>query len=91
MPQPDDAGGVGGVADMSDYESDRRLHAVMVRAGWAYDDKTHGFRKGEDWVTWGQAEAALAAAETGEGQVITPASESVAEFLSEMERGNEQN
>lgn len=66
---------------MNDYESERALHQAMRLAGWEYDPKTHGFRKGAYWVTWGQAELALQAAEAKEAQVIVPASESLAEIV----------
>ncbi len=51
---------------MSDYEADRRLFAVMKRAGWAHDGKTGGFKKRGLWVSWGQAKDALRLADAGE-------------------------
>ena len=43
---------------------------VMADGGWAYDALEHGFVKGDLWVTWGQAVAALTAAEAGEEWIL---------------------
>jgi len=41
------------------------LRATLFAAGWRYDAARDVFRKGEQWVTYQQAEAALAMAEIG--------------------------
>ena len=55
---------------------------AMRAAGWRYDPATDGYRKGKNWVSRSQAEAALVAAE--EGRSVAPEqglSESFAEVL----------
>ena len=60
-----------------DYDSERRLFAIMRRAGWRHEQASGGFSKVvEDrglkrrlWVSWGQARDAVRFAEDGE-QVV---------------------
>lgn len=66
---------------MADYAADRRLFAVMGRAGWLHDPATGGFTKGADWVSWGQAADALRLADAGEAvQGVAPQSRTVAKI-----------
>lgn len=56
--------------------------ALMRRAGWRHDIATNGFRKGDLWVSWGQAERALGAAERGEAiEAPTAQSETLARII----------
>jgi hypothetical protein len=41
------------------------LYETLSEAGWRYDVASNGFYKGEDWVSFQQAEHALTAAEAG--------------------------
>ena len=66
---------------MSDGGWDRRLALAMRQAGWRYDEKTDGYRKAGQWVSRGQAEEALHAAEHNETMEPEPRSETVARVV----------
>lgn len=75
-----------GVVMGGDYDTDRRLFAVMRLSGWIDDPETGGFTKWVDkqrlWVSWAQAEDALRLADEGEkAQGVVPLSESVARVV----------
>jgi hypothetical protein len=57
---------------------------AMEAAGWSYEGKTNGFKKlGVGWVSYEQAERALAAAEAGTMvEAQRPVSRTVAAILS---------
>lgn len=75
---------------MSDYAADRRLFAVMGKAGWLPDPETGGFVKGADWVSWGQAMDALRLADTGENvQGVAPQSRTVARVVAPVANESE--
>lgn len=65
------------------------LSIIMREAGWHYDKASHGFARGEMWVSWQQAEAALSAAETGEVVTVRPASRITAEIKQAATNTNE--
>lgn len=72
---------------MTTYDDDRRMFHAMRLAGWSHDQKTGGFVKrlpagGTLWVSWGQAESALALADEGEAvAAVAPQSRTVAALL----------
>lgn len=59
------------------------LFAAMTQAGWHYDDATDGFVFKEMWVSRGQAETALAAAQQGKQGVpnVPPQSKTLAKII----------
>ena len=65
----------------NDYETERRVWASMRHAGWVEDKPSGGWRKGAAWVSYGQAEAAFVAADSGQAYRPDPVSETVARVV----------
>ncbi len=63
------------------YPIDEAFTAAMLLSGWEYVGASDGFKKGEAWVSYEQAERAFRLAEQGLNMVPRPVSERVADIL----------
>ena len=61
--------------------SDDKVKAAMARAGWRYVAATNGYRKGDAWVSAGQAADALDAAMTRRDYAPEALSETCARII----------